>query len=364
MKKRVLNAPVIRVDWDKLPEGVSREDVGRYLPQYITNPIPLRCGFLKYWWLTIVQTFLIALVKIFLRPRKGKVGTLDQEEVNRVYAREAASYNLKHHLTTRGMDTVWRRLAGWCVVSFAKKCGRSSPVVLDLCTGTGLAIKEIADTLWGWGGMSARITGLDYSDEMLLVAKLRRVDYRESEVKFVRGDATRLVGGSDTDCAKFKPGTVDVVTQVFGIGGISNSLAVFRGVIEVLSPGGRYLMVDMHQPIADQPCEWPFFWRWLRFPIFEYLAYNYHTMPVVLNRLWGWKDPTLDFYFLPLTTWRDDASGKYWGFEVVFLEMESQRWWLGLPLMPIAKIIVEKVEISKTEAEKRSGILTFLNILD
>ncbi|MEK7167775.1 MAG: hypothetical protein AAB791_02105, partial [Patescibacteria group bacterium] len=119
------------------------------------------------------------------------------------------------------------------------------------------------------------------------------------------------------------------------------------------------LMIDMHQPIASLPREIPFFWKWLDFPAFEWLAYNRHTMPVVLNRLWGWKDPTLDFYALPLATWQDE-TGVWWGFETVSFETETQRWWLGLPFMPVAKIVVKKAEIDQIEAEKRQGVLALI----
>jgi hypothetical protein len=88
----------------------------------------------------------------------------------------------------------------------------------------------------------------------------------------------------------------------------------------------------------------------------EMVVYEDSTLPVVLNRLWGWRDTTLCFYLLPLATYCDDA-GKYWGFEVKTFEQESQRWWFALPLMPVAKIVVEKVEISKEVAKKREEIL-------
>jgi hypothetical protein len=54
------------------------------------------------------------------------------------------------------------------------------------------------------------------------------------------------------------------------------------------------------------------------------------------------------------------VSGRRWqtrGLEVKYFEQESQRWWFSLPLMPTAKIVVEKVEISEDVAKKRETIL-------
>lgn len=172
-------------------------------------------------------------------------------------------------------------------------------------------------------------------------------------MNYVRGDAMNLMDRKD---GLITEGSFDAVTQVFGIGGISHPLLVFESMLKVLRPAGRYFMVDMHQPISGQECEMPVLWKWIRLPRFEAMAYNNNTMEVILKRLWGWRDTTLDFYQLPLTTFQDE-NGIWWGFNVISFEMDSQRWWFGMPVMPIAKIIVEKAQISETEAMVRQRIL-------
>jgi hypothetical protein len=83
-------------------------------------------------------------------------------------------------------------------------------------------------------------------------------------------------------------------------------------------------------------------------------------MPVVLNRLWGWKDPTLDFYRLPLATWQSE-DGTWWGFNITSFEMATERWWFSLPLMPVGKIVVKKITISAEEAKRRPEVLALLS---
>ena len=303
------------------------------------------CGRLKLVGFGFIQLLLNLSVKIFLRPRKGPVKDLDIDEVKKVYDREAATYDAKHHLTTHGMDTTWRRSAGWSVVNIGRNNG-GLVSVLDLCTGTGLTIKEMS-TLFSLWGIKGSIVGFDYNAKMLDIARSRNRGYDGTSIRYARGDAMSLVKNeqpSSSELEQFLPNSFDAVTQVFGIGGIDNPSLVFRGVLQVLKPGGQYLMTDMHQPITKLPGEWSFMLKWFNFPMLEAVTYKNTTLPLVLNRLWGWRDTTRDFYLLPLVS-HEDKNGNKWGFKVINFEVESQRWWFGLPIMPVGKIIVEKVKL-------------------
>lgn len=324
-------------------KGKNQDYVPLYLENYTMDhgqPIPL--------WFKFVQFWLRLLVKIFLQPRKGPVGDLNIHEVEGVYNREALTYDIKHHLTTHGMDLMWRRWAGWGIVNIGRdKKGQIS--VLDLCTGTGLAIKEMAILLSEWG-IKCFITGLDYNVKMLNVARSRNIKHKDIDISYVRGDAMNLVQDVQppTEIKQFTPNSFDAVTQVFGIGGIDSPSNVFKNVLQILKPGGQFFLTDMHHPITSQPGEWPFMLKWFSSPRFEALVYREITLPLVLNRLWGWRDTTLNFYLLPLITYIDEEGIK-WGFKVVVFEYEAQRWWFNLPIMPIAKIVVEKVRIDDND---------------
>lgn len=340
------NKPVVSIDIEKLrQEGVTEKELERYFPGYILNPEKLRYGWLKHFGLLTIRWFLTIMVRLFLSPRPS-AGSLDQSEIDEVYTKEAGTYNRKHHLTTCGMDLVWRRVAGWFVSAIGRN-KQSRLKILDICTGTGLTVKELHSILREWN-VDAELIGLDYNERMLAVARNGAIP-KSDQINFVRGDAMNLLGS-------FDPDSFDVVTQVFGIGGIPGPLKVFSGVLRILKPGGQFLMIDMHKPIPEHPGEWPLFMKWCRFPVMEMVVYEDSTLPVVLNRLWGWRDTTLCFYLLPLATYRDN-DGRHWGFEVRYFEQESQRWWFALPLMPIAKIVVEKIEISEGTARKREAIL-------
>ena len=84
-------------------------------------------------------------------------------------------------------------------------------------------------------------------------------------------------------------------------------------------------------------------------PSFIQQAWEKITKPIVLKNLWGWNDPTENFYNMPLAVCFDEQKNKYFGFDLIKREVENMKWWLGLPLMPVAKEVVKKVEISKSE---------------
>ncbi len=305
----------------------------------------------------VIQFFIKALVYLTLRPRSGAVGALDQAEVDSVYTREAARYDLKHHLTTRGMDTVWRRAAGWAVATYARE-RKKHIQVLDLCSGTGLSLAEIMRVGSEWG-VTGTVIGIDYNEAMRAVAEKRQYPSGAMASALGRADATRLTRPAPGFC-KVGEGTCDVVTQIFGIGGISEPERVFTEVLKVLVQGGQYLLVDMHQPIPRQPGEVPTPFGWLSFPRFEAITYRETTVPLALQRLWGWRDTTMDFHLLPLMTWSDQVTGEHWGFKVLRFEVESERWWFGLPIMPVGKILVEKVLLTSAELRYREELLSEL----
>lgn len=329
-----------------LDSAVLQKGWEEHFPNYLFDEYGFYGNLITWKFLRLTQALMRAYMWLALRPRQNKIGKLDLKEVEGVYNREAETYDLKHHHTTRGQDTVWRRFAAHCAIAMANK-NRGHVRVLDLCTGTGLTIVEISRVFESWS-VSADIIGFDYNAEMLARAQKRKYPPKIT-VDFVRGDAKRLEEVSGIR-------NIDLITQVFGIGGIDNPLLVFGGVIKTLKPYGQFLLIDMHRPIPSLPGEWPLFFKWLSLPLFEAMTYEETTIPLALNRLWGWRDTTLDFYLLPLVTCQE-KNGKCFGWRVLNRSVVSERWWFGLPIMPTATILVEKVEISKHESAKRKRIL-------
>ncbi|SJZ70286.1 Ubiquinone/menaquinone biosynthesis C-methylase UbiE [Enhydrobacter aerosaccus] len=334
-------------------QHATDKDVLAAFPAYTRQPLTFELNALERILFPILKVPTEALIRLLLRPRRGAVGGLDQAEVDAVYDKEAAGYDVKHHRTTRGQDLFWRRAAGWLVASAPEP----RPRVLDLCTGTGLTALEIVRVL-AEHGRTAEIVGLDYNEAMLVGARNRREFKSSSAISFVRGDATKMTGQVPAGFQALAPASFDIVVQVFGIGGIGDPVAVAGEALSVLREGGRFLLIDMHRPILGLPGEIPLPGAWVRVPRYELYAYADTTLPLVLSRLWGWRDPTLDFYLAPLVC--REEEGVPYGFRLLWRIVESERWWFGLPMMPTCRLLLEKVRLDRTEYERRRRILTLI----
>jgi len=208
--------------------------------------------------------------------------------------------------------------------------------------------------------LHGEVIGVDFNAAMLKQAAKQVVNQGNVIARFMRGDATDLVESvneiSKDGLTRFQDNHFHNITMMFGVGGIPNPYRAFQNVLRLLEPGGQFYMTDMHRPVQQQPGEWALFGLcWVQLPLFEAVIWQETTAPVVLGRLWAWRDPTLSFWQLPLVTYQS-ATGQYWGFEVIRFNVESERWWFSLPIMPVAQIEVRKIKIDEAEASKRSGI--------
>lgn len=295
-------------------------------------------------------------------------------QVDNHYSKIASLYEIRHHIITNWHDTSWRRQISFDAAKFLKEYKNSqTPILLDICTGTGLSLEEIIKVFHS-EGIRVKAYGLDYNNEMLKIANeqtLQRI--RDSnlledgqwEIGFVRGNAEDLVvkkGKEKKDeCFRFNMNSVDCITNLCGIGGIENQKLAFEQQLKILKPGGILIMHDMHRPIPDKNSTGTIFSRvsfLLKKEIWEDI-----TVKFILEKLWAWNDPTLAFYVLPLVTYHDCEENKYYGFLIYDFKCKTEPWIFKLPLVSTAKIIVEKVEIDSMEHIKKTRILNSITTL-
>lgn len=101
--------------------------------------------------------------------------------------------------------------------------------VLDICTGTGdlaFFINKINPNL--------NITGIDFSEKMLEIARNKQKDY-QNNMKFFLADGREL---------PFEDDTFDIVTIGFGLRNIENYERVISEIHRVLKPKGQILNLD------------------------------------------------------------------------------------------------------------------------
>jgi demethylmenaquinone methyltransferase/2-methoxy-6-polyprenyl-1,4-benzoquinol methylase len=156
------------------------------------------------------------------------------DRVNALFARIAPRYDLINDLQSFGLHRLWKRR----VISLARV--QPGERALDLCCGTG-------DLAFALARRGAQVTGLDFSEPMLAVARRRAA--REGAVTFSQGDALKL---------PFADAGFDIVTVGYGLRNLASWEAGLAEMKRVARPGGRLLVLDFGKPDNAQ-------WRWLYF---------------------------------------------------------------------------------------------------
>lgn len=148
-------------------------------------------------------------------------------KVNDLFAAIAPRYDFINDLQSFGLHRWWKnrlvRMAG------VKPGDRA----LDVCCGTG----DISERLARAG---ATVTGLDFSEPMLAVARQRSAATApQRTVNFLQGDGMRL---------PFERNFFEVVTVGYGLRNLSNWEVGLTEMFRVAKPGGRVLVLDFGKP--------------------------------------------------------------------------------------------------------------------
>ena len=173
----------------------------------------------------------------------------DPEAVRVMFERIARRYDLANHLLSGGLDFWWRHRASEIVRRWQPQR------VLDLATGSGDLALTIARKL-----PEAKITGADFSPEMLAVAR-------------GKGLANTIV--ADALALPFATASFDAVTVAFGLRNMVDWNAALAEMARVLTPGGHVLVLDFSLPGGA--------WRPL------YRAYLHHCLPWLAGLITGQK---------------------------------------------------------------------------
>ena len=134
----------------------------------------------------------------------------------------AHRYDLANHLLSCGCDLLWRRRAAQIVAGWNPK------TIVDLATGTGDLALTLQNRL-----PHSEIVGVDFSDEMLAVAKAKGV---------------RRVIAADALALPFANRSFDCLTIAFGLRNIEDWSAAVREMARVLVTDGKLLIMEFSLP--------------------------------------------------------------------------------------------------------------------
>src|SRR5437773_4067886 len=152
-------------------------------------------------------------------------------KVSDLFGTIARRYDLINDLQSFGLHRHWkRRLVGLAKIQPGERA-------LDLCCGTG-------DVAFALARKGAEVTGLDFSEPMLAVARERLKAQipkfePDGKVKFVCDDAQQI---------PFPDNSFDLVTISYGLRNLADWEKGLREMRRVTNPGGRLLVLDFGKP--------------------------------------------------------------------------------------------------------------------
>lgn len=195
-----------------------------------------------------------------------------RRRVREMFAAIAPSYDINNRLHSLWMDQHWRRL----VVRWAKL--RPTDVALDVACGTGDLTLALARGLIKSGAAAVapgQVIGLDFTYEMLPIARDKAAAAGLSAIAWLHGDAQAL---------PLSDASVDVATIAFGIRNVANPQISIGEFFRVLRPGGRLIILEFSLPTNPAL-------RWM------YNLYFRHILPHTATWISG--DRTGAYRYLP-----------------------------------------------------------------
>lgn len=141
------------------------------------------------------------------------------ENIQNLFNQIAAGYDFMNNLISFGLHRAVKSRAAELLD--IKPHSR----ILDACCGTG-DIAELIKTKEPF----AEVTGIDFSESMLSIAKKRI-----NTVNFISGDIT---------ATEFPSESFDIVTMAFGLRNIQNAEKALCELHRILKPGGEFLHLD------------------------------------------------------------------------------------------------------------------------
>ena len=148
-------------------------------------------------------------------------------KVQEMFASIASSYDVNNRIHSFGLDRWWRR----------RVVKALSPVegldVVDVACGTG----DLSEAFDRAGARS--VLGVDFTPEMLEVARARSRRARKARIEYREGNAMHL--DLQSDCA-------DLVSIAFGIRNVAKPEQALAEFKRILRPDGRLVVLEFSEP--------------------------------------------------------------------------------------------------------------------
>jgi demethylmenaquinone methyltransferase / 2-methoxy-6-polyprenyl-1,4-benzoquinol methylase len=163
------------------------------------------------------------------RPQPSRESAQFAEQVNRMFDRVAARYDLLNSLMSAGLHHHWRERTADIAAP------HPGDAVLDVCCGTGDLTLELARRVVP----SGHVVGCDFSEPMLDLARTKAEARGADGVRFEWADALSLPYDADR---------FDLAAVGFGVRNFADRDRGLRELARVLRPGGKLVVLEFTKP--------------------------------------------------------------------------------------------------------------------
>ncbi|MHB1346694.1 MAG: bifunctional demethylmenaquinone methyltransferase/2-methoxy-6-polyprenyl-1,4-benzoquinol methylase UbiE [Candidatus Humimicrobiaceae bacterium] len=158
---------------------------------------------------------------------------MEKKNIENLFDNISKKYDIANFFTSLGIEKYWRR-------KFSKHISGNEKYILDACCGSGISTLNIVNKV---KGSNAQITGIDFSEEMLQVARQRvkAITQKQGmpEIKFGIGDVCEL---------DYAGSYFDLVTIVFGIRNVADRAKALKEFYRVMRIGGKLVIMEFNYP--------------------------------------------------------------------------------------------------------------------
>src|SRR5690625_2865184 len=152
-----------------------------------------------------------------------------EERVHHVFEKIYDNYDSMNSIISFNRHVAWRK-------DVMKRMNvKKGSTALDVCTGTGDWAIALADAV----GSSGQVVGLDFSKNMLKVAKEKTNHIDEQLLKFIEGNAMEL---------PYDDHSFNYVTIGFGLRNVPDYMTVLKELYRVVKPNGKVVCLETSQP--------------------------------------------------------------------------------------------------------------------
>ncbi|PAV29499.1 bifunctional demethylmenaquinone methyltransferase/2-methoxy-6-polyprenyl-1,4-benzoquinol methylase [Virgibacillus profundi] len=152
-----------------------------------------------------------------------------EERVHHVFEKIYNKYDSMNSIISFQRHKAWRK-----DVMKRMKVEKGSKA-LDVCCGTGDWSIALANAV----GSDGEVTGLDFSQNMLSIAKNKKKELKLNQLNLIHGNAMEL---------PFEDNSFDYVTIGFGLRNVPDYLTVLKELNRVVKPGGKVVCLETSQP--------------------------------------------------------------------------------------------------------------------